>query len=315
MKRPEGFDPQPPQAGAPRQRPSAQQPRPLRPKVEKPAAPTRPPRRDNTQRAAEAEARRQQRQARAEAKRFRRETRRRRVYWLTGLGILALMLSVLAVAIFSPILALRSIQVDGTKAIKSTDVRTALSGQLGTPIALLDQGEIRSKLSHFILIRSYETEVIPPDTLVVRIVERQAIGVVPHGSGYEQVDPAGVVLAESKTAAGYPIIDIGDAKLDSAAYAAAVKVLLAMPSSVSHQVKSISATTLDNVSITLAGNNHVILWGSSADSDLKAEALARLLAIPQCRSQAVLNVTAPTVLGCGPAQAVPTPTTTPTPSP
>jgi cell division protein FtsQ len=237
------------------------------------------------------------------------------VYWLTGLGILALMLSVLAVAIFSPILALRSIQVDGTKAIKSTDVRTALSGQLGTPIALLDQGEIRSKLSHFILIRSYETEVIPPDTLVVRIVERQAIGVVPHGSGYEQVDPAGVVLAESKTAAGYPIIDIGDAKLDSAAYAAAVKVLLAMPSSVSHQVKSISATTLDNVSITLAGNNHVILWGSSADSDLKAEALARLLAIPQCRSQAVLNVTAPTVLGCGPAQAVPTPTTTPTPTP
>jgi cell division protein FtsQ len=237
------------------------------------------------------------------------------VYWFVGFGIVGVMIAVLAVAIFSPILALRSIQIDGTKAIKATDVRSALSGQLGTPIALLDQGEIRSKLSHFILIRSYETEVLPPDTLVVRIVERQAIGVVPHGSGYEQVDPAGVVLANSKTAAGYPIIDIGDAKLDSAAYAAAVKVLLAMPASISHKVKSISATTLDNVSITLAGNNHVILWGSSADSALKAEALARLLAIPQCRSQAVLNVTAPTVLGCGPAQVVPTPKPTSTSKP
>jgi cell division protein FtsQ len=186
---------------------------------------------------------------------------------------------------------------------------------MGTPLALIDQGDIRHELSRFILIRSYETEVLTPGTLVVRIVERQAIGVVQHGSGFEQVDPAGVVLAQSSTPAGYPIIDIGSAKLDSAAYAAAVKVLLAMPASVSHLVKSISATTLDNVSITLAGNNHVILWGSSADSALKAQALARLLAIPQCRSQAVLNVTAPTVLGCGPAEALPTPSPTPTPTP
>jgi cell division protein FtsQ len=235
------------------------------------------------------------------------------VYLFVALGIVGVMLGVLAIAVFSPILALRTIQVDGTKSIKAASVRSALSGQLGTPLALLDEGSIHRELSQFVLIRSYETEVVPPNTLVVRIVERQAIGVVAHGSGYEQVDPAGVVLAKSSTAAGYPVIDVGSAKLGSAAYAAAVKVLLAMPASVLQQVKSISASTLDNVSITLNGNNHVILWGSSADSDLKAKALARLLAIPQCRKEPVLNVTAPTVLGCGPTHSVPTATPTPNP--
>jgi cell division protein FtsQ len=257
--------------------------------------------------------RQERRTARAEARRFTRGSRRRRLTIAGGIGLVVVLVGVLAIAVFSPILALRTISVQGTTAIPVGQVQNALSGQLGTPLALLDDGKIRAELSHIILIRSYVTEIVPPNTLVVRIVERKAIGAVRAGSGYEQVDPAGVVLAKSSTPAGLPIIDIGKSGVDSAGFAAAVKVLLAMPASVLAQVSSISATTLDNVSLTLSQGDHTIIWGSSAQSDLKATALATLL--KECATQPVLNVTAPMALACGPAQVAPTATPTSTATP
>jgi cell division protein FtsQ len=218
------------------------------------------------------------------------------------------MVAVLLVAVFSPILALRTIEVDGVGAIPASTVTNALSSQLGTPLALLDTQTINDKLGSIILIRSYTTEIVPPNTLVVRIVEREAIAVIPDGGDYDQVDPAGVVLRKSATTSGLPLIDIGGSGVNSAGFAAAVKVLLAMPSSILSQVKSISATTLDNVSLTLTQGHHTILWGSSAQSDLKAKALTTLL--KTCASQQVLNVTAPLADACGPAQKTPTPTPT-----
>ena len=230
---------------------------------------------------------------------------------MSVVGLVVVLVGVLAVAVFSPILALRTIRVEGTTAIQASTVQDALSSQLGTPLALLDDGQVRSELSHIILIRSYVTEIVPPNTLVVRIVERKAIGALRKGSTYEQVDPAGVVLATSATPAGLPVIEIGKSGVNSAGFAAAVKVLLAMPASVLAQVGSISATTLDNVSLTLTQGSQTVIWGSSTQSDLKAAALATLL--KKCVGQPVLNVTAPLALACGPVQVVPTPTPTPTP--
>jgi cell division protein FtsQ len=255
------------------------------------------------------------RQARAEARRFTRTSRRRRLTIATVLGLVVLMLAVLGVAVFSPILALRTIRVEGNSAVPSTTVQQALAPDLGTPLALLNDGKIRSELSSIILIRSYVTEVVPPNTLVVRVVERKAIGVLRDGKNYEQVDPAGVVLATSGTPSGLPLIQIGKAGVNSAGFAAAVKVLLAMPPTVLAEVASISATTLDNVSLTLNQGSHIIIWGSSAQSDLKATALAALLKNSNCATQTVLNVTAPLALACGPVQVAPTATPTATPTP
>jgi cell division protein FtsQ len=337
VKRPEGFDPPRPSAEpqggrpqraktpkAPRERTAEAAPKmrvvPLSreaPKTDAGATGGRRP--DSGDRASDARSTAQQRaaarEARAEAKRFTRNSRRRRLTIATLLGLVVLMLAVLAVAVFSPILALRTIRVEGNSAIPTATVQDALKPQLGTPLALLNDGRIRSELSSIILIRSYVTEIVPPNTLVVRVIERKAIGALRVGSDYQQVDPAGVVLATSATPSGLPIIQIGKAGVDSPGFAAAVKVLLAMPPSVLTQVASISATTLDNVSLTLNQGSHIIVWGSSAQSDLKATALAALLKNSNCATQTVLNVTAPLALACGPVQVTPTATPTPTPTP
>ena len=312
MKRPEGFDPPPSPKASARVSPIA---RSTKRATATPNQRSAPP----SKRTAEPDGSRsvpvdrtQRRVARAEARRFTRGSRRRRLALLSVFGVVVVAIGILAVAVFSPILALRTIDVEGVSAIKASTVQDALSSQLGTPLALLNDGQIRSELSSIILIRSYALEIVPPNTLVVRIVERKAIGVLKVGRNYEQVDPAGVSLATSSSPAGLPIIEIGNAGIGSAGFAAAIKVLLAMPASVLAEVGSIRATTLDNVSLTLTQGNHTVIWGSAAQSDLKAAALATLLKNSNCSSEPVLNVTAPLALACGPVQVVPTPTPTPT---
>ena len=291
----------------PRQKPARE--RPARPVRDRPTRDV-PKLRDTARSEPTRSTREERKAARAEIRRFTRASRRRRLTVASAVGVVVVLVGVLAVAVFSPILALRTISVEGTSAIPASQVQGALSSQLGTPLALIDDGKIRSELSHIILIRSYVTEVVPPNTLVVRIVERKAIGVLRSGAQFEQVDPAGVVLATSATPAGLPVIDIGKSGVNSAGFAAVVKVLLAMPASVLAQVGSISATTLDNVSLTLSQGNHTVLWGSADQSDLKAAVLATLL--KNCANQPVLNVTAPQAVACGPAQVTPTATPTST---
>jgi cell division protein FtsQ len=338
VKRPEGFD-RPEIPAPPKDRKQAK-PRPGKPTPGKAAAPgkatqsaatqpapERSPDPSRAARKADVEAtvqapdsknsaraleRTQRRIERAEARRFTRSSRRRRLTWLSVGAIFVVLVTVLAVAIFSPILALRTIRVEGATSVKVAAVQSALDDQLGTPLALLNTSRIDRDLSRFTLIRSYVTEIIPPNTLVVRIVERQAIGVVKVGNVYDQVDPAGVVLKKATTPGNLPVIEIGSAKVGGAAFEAAVKVLLAMPTSLSGQIDTISASTLDNVSLTFSGSKHTVIWGSSAQSNEKATVLAAMLKIKQCQSMPVLNVTAPLVVACG--RGVPTPKPTPAPT-
>jgi cell division protein FtsQ len=327
MKRPEGFDqpePEQPQRKAARtvraersrdttRDATAKKPSKRRVSTERAEAPRTSQAKPS--RAERIAAREAHRLKRVEARRFTRHSRRRRLTWLIVAVIAVLLGAVMAVAVFSPILALRTVDVQGATAIRASDVRAALKDQVGTPLALLDTGKIDRDLSRFTLIRSYVTEVVPPNTLVIRIVERQAIGAMRNGNSFDQVDPAGVVLKTSATRAGLPIIDIGSARPGGAAFTAAVKVLLAMPSSVASQVVTVSATTLDDVSLTLTGNNHTVIWGSSADSEAKALTLASMLRIKKCRALPVLNVTAPLVAACGKGQQTTQPTPTPTATP
>ena len=321
MKRPEGFDPpaqpqRPARGPAPRSsRPAAPRAGSTRPSVARPALPEPKPAPQPEAVRQKPEVRRREKVQRSEVRRFTRRSRRRRAAGFAAGAVVLALLAVLAVAVFSPILALRTIRVEGTKAVSASAVRASLDNELGTPLALLDDTTIAKDLSRFVLIRSYVTEIVPPNTLVVRVEERSAIGVIQDGDAYQQVDPAGVILATSQTPAGLPVIQIGSTRARGAGFAAAVKVLLAMPQSVFSQVKTISATTVDNVSLTLKTGSHTVLWGSSAQSALKAQDLAAMLGIRHCREEPTLNVTAPLVLGCGPALSTPKPTPTPTSTP
>jgi cell division protein FtsQ len=199
-----------------------------------------------------------------------------------------------ALAVFSPLLALRTITVDGTSRLDPATLEKAVDGQLGTPLALLDYGELTRDLAPFSLIRSYVTEIVPPGTLVIHVVERTPIGAVQGADSFDLVDAAGVTIESSKVRpAGYPLIQLGDGRLSGPGFASMAQVLLALPPAVLAKVDTITAQTHDDVTLTLAGSDQRVVWGSSEDSDAKAQVLADLIALHGGSGAGEYNVSAP----------------------
>lgn len=229
-------------------------------------------------------------------RRFTRRTRRRRLIVLVSSGLVAaLVLGVVALT-FSPLLALRKIEVDGAAEIGAQRVEQALRGQLGRPLALVGASEVKSALSRFPRVRTFSIETLPPGTLIVRIVERTPIGVIQDGSTYRTVDAARVTLqTESSRPAGLPLIHVAPASDTSraAVFQAVAQVLSSLPATVLGKVDTITASTPDNVSFTLGSRGPTVVWGTSADSNLKAADLSRLMALPESQGATEFDVSAP----------------------
>lgn len=231
---------------------------------------------------------------RGEVKRFTRRSRARRRLVLAVVGTVALFCTLIAIAVFSPLLELQKISIEGTSRVDPVALHDALDDQLGTPLALVNFDEITEKLALFPLIRSYTTESVPPHTLVVTIVERQPIGMVDNGSDYAVVDPAGVVIeSASDLVPGIPVIDAGQPTITNPAFASAIEVLLALPAELLGRVGSISATTKDDVTFVMADDIQSVIWGSADRSAFKARVLAALVATESATARLEFDVSAP----------------------
>jgi cell division protein FtsQ len=215
---------------------------------------------------------------RAEVRRFTRRSRHRRATAVTAGAIAVLLVSSVAVAVFSPLLSLEQIEVEGTDRVDAAAVQASVSDQLGTPLARIDFGRITTELEQFPLIASYVTETAPPHTLVIRVTERQPIATVPSGDGFDLVDPAGIVVQHLDARQdGVPLVDVGGAPLDGPAYRSAAEVLLALPQALRQTVDSATASTADDVTLSLTTGEQVV-WGSADHSAEKAQVLSGLVA-------------------------------------
>jgi cell division septal protein FtsQ len=233
---------------------------------------------------------------RAEVRRFTRRSRHRRAVWITGASIFLVFGISILVAVFSPLMALQTIEVKGTNRVDEAQLRQALSEQIGTPLARLDFGEIKKDIAGFPLIESYVTEEAPPHTLVVTVTERTPVVAVRSGKSFDLVDPAGIVVQSSpKQPANMPVADIGRAELGSSVFRTMSEVVLALPSTVRAQVTSVKASTADDVTLTLKDKSTVV-WGNPDDSDAKAALLAALVKDHSARNPGVVveyDVSAP----------------------
>ncbi len=238
--------------------------------------------------------RERRRYEKVEIRRFTRRARHRRLGWLVAIGIAGVLAGLLTVAVYSPLLALRTIRVEGTAAVSAAEVSDAIAGQLGTPLALIDYDRIRAELDAYPLIRSFVTEAQPPSTLVVRITERRPVGSIPTPAGFSIVDPAGVVLSTTtERAPGGPLIDVGAEGVDSAAFQSVVEVLLALPDVVRTRVDTARATSKDDVTLVLSGVGQRVVWGSADRSALKSRVLADLIATQGENAKVEFDVSAP----------------------
>ncbi|MEJ6489354.1 FtsQ-type POTRA domain-containing protein [Leucobacter sp. USCH14] len=224
-----------------------------------------------------AAARERKRQARRERRRFSAEARGRRRRWIIVLAAVGALVLFVAAVVFTPLMAVREVEVSGVESVNAGDVKRALERFEGRPLALIDDAEVHRALEPFPVIQRYAVERVPPHTLVVRIEERVPVISVAGAEGVELYDAAGVLLGAADTApAGVPLGSGALTDLSSAAFRSASRALRDMPSDLRGQIIAASATSAQDVQFTLASGITVV-WGDADDSRRKAVVLQAML--------------------------------------
>ncbi|GAA1614402.1 cell division protein FtsQ/DivIB [Leucobacter chromiireducens] len=216
-------------------------------------------------------------QRRREQQRFTVAARRRRRMWLIVLGAVAGLVLFVAAGVFTPLMAVRNIELVGASGVPEDEVRAALAQFEGVPLALVDDGEVHRALEPFPLIQRYAVERIPPHTLTVRIEERVAVVSLAEEDGVGLYDAAGVKLGSAEAAPkGVPLGSGALKDRSSQAFRSATRALRDMPSELRDQVSGVTASSGQDVTLTLASGIEV-MWGDGESSRRKSAVLATML--------------------------------------
>lgn len=234
-------------------------------------------------------ARARRRAERSEVRRFTVASRRRMRRALIVVGALAASFALLVGLVNSPLMAVREIEVQGTQRLDATALQAALAGHMGQPIATVTDAGVREDLERFTGLESFVVDVVPPGTILVRVVERQPIVVASVDGQDAMLDPAGVQLGMPD---GTVLPRLDGVEVGSVAFEAIAASLVAMPTALREQIAAITATTSDDVTMTLATSQRVV-WGGAEEASLKADVLAALVAAADPATPVTFDVSAP----------------------
>jgi cell division protein FtsQ len=192
---------------------------------------------------------------------------------LLALGLLAWLLW------GSPLLTVRAVRVDGVTMLSADQVRETAGIAEGTPLLRVDVTAARQRVAQLPQVDSVEVSRGWPSTVVVTVVERKPVAVVGPPGNRSLVDAHGVLFdtITGDAPAGVVPLDVADPGPDDAPTMAALGALVSLPRTVRKQVDAASATSAENVSLTLEDGT-VVRWGSADDTRAKAAALTAVLA-------------------------------------
>jgi cell division septal protein FtsQ len=179
----------------------------------------------------------------------------------------------------SPLLAVRSVRVDGVSTLSADEVRAAAGIAEGTPLLRVDVTAARNRVARLPQVHSVEVVRGWPSTVVITVVERTPVAVVGLPGSRSLVDASGVLFDTITGAAPDGVIPLRVAAPgpDDPATKAALGALRSLPAEVRGQVTEVSATNGEDVTLTLAGGT-VVRWGTAEQAAAKASALTAVLA-------------------------------------
>ncbi|WLQ08745.1 FtsQ-type POTRA domain-containing protein [Arthrobacter oryzae] len=195
--------------------------------------------------------------------------------------IAALVAGLLAAAVYSPVLAVRTFSVDGTKMLTAEQVKAALEPLHGKPLPQVNDDEVKQLLQPLVQVKEVTTEARPPSVLVVHIHERTPVALVKQGDVFQLVDVDGVQLGTTQDPGSVqlPVIDGGAGVIGKDLFKAITAVLAALPADVLARLSDASAKSVDAVELKLV-DGQTIVWGNAGEKELKARVLAALLKAP-----------------------------------
>ncbi|MHA7295450.1 cell division protein FtsQ/DivIB [Arthrobacter sp. HLT1-21] len=208
--------------------------------------------------------------------------KRRRRNLVLGLIVLVLLMAGLLVyVIFSPALALRSVDVSGNTLVTAEEATAALEPLLGEPLPQIADEEVEQLLEGFAPIESVTVAAVPPSGLAITIRERVPVAILQNNEQFVLIDADGRQLASVKDrdAVQLPLIDGGTEAVNSEVFSSIATVLAALPESILNQLGHASADSVDSVKLSLT-TDQTIFWGSAEGNKAKASVLEALLTAP-----------------------------------
>jgi cell division protein FtsQ len=178
----------------------------------------------------------------------------------------------------SPVLAVHDVTVDGAGTLTAAEVVEVAGIADGTPLLRVDVDAAEARVARLPQVASVEVTRGWPRSVVVTVVERVPVAVVEQAGTRSLVDAAGVLFdtVTGPPPPGVVPLDVAAPGPDDRTTRAALGALVALPADVRADVAAASATTPEDVTLTLTDGT-TVLWGSAEDAAGKADVLVALL--------------------------------------
>lgn len=179
--------------------------------------------------------------------------------------------------------------------VSASDVAASVEPFIGTPLPRLNLASVELAVATNPRVLAVTATRDWPRGLTVEVTTRKpVVAVAAAGGGFVLLDADAIDMATvDAVPEGLPVVEIPLGDGNARILAAVITVLASLPADLIPRVESVSATTEDNVTLTLRDGPRID-WGSAEDSDLKARVVDVLL-----RSNAalagVIDVSAPTL--------------------
>lgn len=202
----------------------------------------------------------------------------RRRLLIGGATAVVLFAGLLAVLVFSPVLAVQTVSVSGTDLTPKAQVETALEPLKGKPLPQVSDKEVRALLSGFPAVHDVAVEAKPPSELGIKVIEHPPVALLETGKKFALVNSDGKRLATvgKRTDVELPLIDDSTAADDREIFRTLTTVLGALPQDVLAELEHASAKSVDSVQLQLT-NGKKVIWGNADQLDLKAKVFEVLL--------------------------------------
>ena len=205
---------------------------------------------------------------------------RRRPWRLTAYAAVGLVVVVALVWVvaFSPLLAVRTVEVVGVPNTQVPTIRRLAAVPAGQPLARVDRDAVAARVAELATLADVSIERSWPSTLVIHASPRKPFLVVKKPQGQLQVvDEGGVAYAQvSVPPKGVPVVNAAtDGALSRDALMTAVTVVRVLPDSMQRRVSAVTVSSADLV--TLKVGRTTVVWGGVDEPERKLAIVTALL--------------------------------------
>lgn len=192
----------------------------------------------------------------------------------------------------SPVLGVRTVEIVGNVTLTPERIRQVAAVPRLHPLATVDLAQVEAKVRGIRQVASAKVDRMWPGTLRIEVVEREPVAQLPAGGKVAVIDGTGVVIeVRDVPPPMLPVLKVARPAAGDPATAAALRVIRDLPARLAGRVRQVSATTAEDVTLTLS-DGRTIVWGGVDRPRAKGRILESLLE----RRAEVYDVSSPDVV-------------------